>query len=338
MKNLVIVVLLITTVAFGGLYWRQAQKTDAVRAEAAALREQIADKDAELAKQEDVVAGLRGRLEDSRADALSRVSQTKELQQALTATQAEAKTNAKPANPLAAMASMLNNPEMREMIRKQQRSAFDLTFDKSYGKLFADMRLSPEQSAALKEMIWNKQTAGADLGFSMLSENLDSAKRAELVQQVRTDRDAVDAQIKQAIGDENFAKLQDFEKTKADRSAVSGFKHELGEGARLSGDQESQLLQMLTQERQGFKFSTDFSEDSKFNGDFTTLFSDERIDRHMQEQEQLNQQYLARAKEFLSPEQYESFQKYLEHQLETQKMGMKMAGKMFGTKTAGSGN
>ena len=52
----------------------------------------------------------------------------------------------------------------------------------------------------------------------------------------------------------------------------------------------------------------------------------------LQEQEQLNQRYLARAEPILNADQYTAYQKSLNSQLEMTKMGMKMAASMFGTK------
>ena len=53
----------------------------------------------------------------------------------------------------------------------------------------------------------------------MLSDDLDATKRAEVVQQVKAANDAADAQIKVFLGDDNFAQIQDDEKSTWERKA-----------------------------------------------------------------------------------------------------------------------
>jgi glutathionylspermidine synthase len=104
-----------------------------------------------------------------------------------------------------------------------------------------------------------------------------------------------------------------------------------GPGA-LNVDQEAQLLQAMTDERQKFKFTTDFSDQTKFTGDLASYFTDDKIDQYQKEMEQLHQQYLDRAKTILTPEQLDPFGKFLNSQRELQRAGFKMAMTMFGQK------
>jgi hypothetical protein len=334
MKNFAIGILFLGTILFGGLYVSQRQKTSRAEAAAAELRQQLDDREAEFAKQEKLTASLRNRLGNTRVEVEAKALEAANLQQALTNQIAAAQTNSKPSNPLA---EMFKNPEMMEMIKKQQRAGFDRNFDRNYARLCADLQMSPEQIAAFKELLWKKQSTGAELGMSLLSQDLDAAKRTELVQQMKTDREAINAEIKQFLGDDNYAQYEAYEKTQRDRGAVSGFKKELPDSMPLNSDQEQQLMGAMTEERKGFKFTSDLADESKFDGDFTSRFSEESIARYFQELDQLNQQYLARARGILSEEQFAAYQKYLTHQQEMQKMGMQMAAKMFGAKTGSGG-
>jgi uncharacterized coiled-coil protein SlyX len=334
MKNISIGILLIATVVFGSLYVQQIRKTSQAEATIAGLRQNVIDRETELAQHEKQAARLRNRLEDSRAEVLTKATEAAELQQALTnRVQTDAETNSKPSNPLAAM---FKDPAMREMIKTQQKTVLSTMIDKNYAKLFADLHLSPEQSAALKEMIMNKQLSGTDVGMSMFSDDVDATKRAELVQQAKATNDVFDAQIKTFLGDDNYTQFQAYEKTQTDRLAVSGFKDQLAGGSMaLNPDQEQQLIQGMTQERQNFKFTTDFSDRTKLTGDFASYFSEDKVNQYFQEQDQLNQKYLANARGILSPDQFDAFQKYLVAQQGMQKMGMQMAAKMFAPKSGG---
>jgi hypothetical protein len=114
--------------------------------------------------------------------------------------------------------------------------------------------------------------------------------------------------------------------------SVDQFKNQLGDTMKLNANQEQLLTTAMTEERQGFKFTTDFSNQSDFSEDMMSRFSEERMDVFLQEREQLNARYLARAQSVLSTEQYAAYQKSLKTQQEMTKMGMKMAAQMFGPK------
>jgi len=125
---------------------------------------------------------------------------------------------------------------------------------------------------------------------------------------------------------------------KTDMSA-GGFKDQLSGGpAALAADQEQQLIDAMSRQRQKFKFTTDLSGGAKpgANGDFASMLTEEKVAQSFQEQDQLNEKYFAQAKGILSPTQFDSFQKYLTSQHAIQKVGMQMAAKMFApTKPSG---
>ena len=343
MKNVIIGILLVATVTFGGLWRRQIHKASQAQTSAEALQQNVTELRATLEQRDKKAERLREQLEDTRADAAARIHETAQFNETLQATLAQqgqrapasasSSTNSKPSN---ALAQMFKNPEMKEMIKAQQKSALGAMIDKNYGRLFSDLHLTAEQTSALKDMILNKQMAAADMGLSMFADDLDAAKRAELVQQVKTASDAGDAQIKEFLGGDNFTQYQAYERSLNERMAVSGFRDQLGTGpTALTGDQEQQLLQAMTQERQNFKFTVDLSDQSKFGGDFGSMLTEDRVNAFVQELGRLNQQYLAKAQGILSPEQFAAYEKYLDNQQALQKAGMQMAAKMFAPAKAG---
>jgi hypothetical protein len=92
------------------------------------------------------------------------------------------------------------------------------------------------------------------------------------------------------------------------------------------------LIQAMSEERSGFKFTTDFNNQTDFSGDFASRFTEENLNQFLQEQQRLNERYLSRAQTILSTEQYSAYQKSLIAQQEMAKMGMTMAVQMFGPK------
>ena len=224
---------------------------------------------------------------------------------------------------------MFEDPDMREAIVAQQKAALGPIIDKTYSKLFSDLKLTPDQTTALKEMLLNKQLGAAQMGTAALSGDTDPTKSAELGQKVKSASDAADAEIKTFLGDDKFAQLKTYEKSAADRMAISGFKDQLNGSAALTPEQEQQLIDATTQERQNFKFTTDFGDKSKLTGDLSATFNEENVNRFIEEMGQLNQHFVEKAQNILTPDQLEAYQKFLNNQQALQKMGMQMGAKMF---------
>lgn len=334
MKNALIALLLIASLALGGLYFSQNRRTKEAQTGADNLQQNLADLQSTLAAKDKGAEKMRSEVDDQVSIAAAKIKEAERLK-ALYETKltnqtaaaiAPAATNAKPVN---ALAEMFKNPEMKELIKSQQKIALGTMIDKNYGKFFAGMHLAPEQSAALKELILNKQLGAAELGMSMFSESSDSTKRGDMIAQVKAGSDAADAKIKEFLGDDNYNQFQNYEKSIPDRMVVGGFKDQLAIANPLNDDQEQQLVAAMSQERQAFKFTNDFSDKDKLAGDLTSMFTEDRINTYFQEMGQLNQQYLSKAQTILKPDQVAAFGKYLENQQSVAKTGMQMAAKMF---------
>lgn len=344
MKNVVLAALLIATVAFAGLYLNQTGKYIKAQTSVESLQQQVGELQSTVQDQEKKSAKLRTELEQVRTDAagkdreiieLKTASANPALRAAGTVGSSPKRAPVKSSNPFSSLSKMFEDPEMKDAIVAQQRAALGPMIDKTYGQLFAQLKLTPEQASSLKEMLLNKQLAGAQMGMAMLSEGSDPSKAAEMGQKVKAATEAADAEIKTFLGDEKYTQLKDYEKTAADRMAISGFKDQLSSSAAMTPEQEQQLVEMMTQARQNFKFTTDFSDKSKLTGDAAAMFSEDNVNKFIQEMDQLNQHFVTYAQNILTPDQLQSYQKYLNNQQALQKVGMQMGAKMFAPKKDG---
>jgi hypothetical protein len=339
MKNLFIALLLVAVATLGALLVKQQRVAGDAQANAAAARQSVSELESNLATQETTTAKLRERLEDFRAEAAFKSDEAAAVRQMLEATNraravvggGPGDTNSGPSSPWAAL---LKSPEMRQMMKTQQKVAMSSMIDKNYAKLFADLRLTPEQSATLKDMLLKKQLDSAELGMELASRELTATEREELVKKSKDATEAADAEIKDFLGGDNYAEFQEYQKTLGERMSVSGFKDQLSATMPMTSVQEQELIQAMTQERQGFKFTTDFNDKSKFSGDYASMFDEDRIGKYFDELDKLNQQYLSRAQGILSADQLAAFSKYLASQEAMQKAGMQMAAKILGGKKA----
>jgi hypothetical protein len=332
MKNILIAIFIVATIAFGSVSVAQrkvlkdqALKLQQTEARVAALEKELKDKSesierASLAEQKATV--LQKTVAETAAAAVEKSQQVEQLQQKLDL----AKTN----DMGSLIGNMLKDPKMKDMIKASQKLYIGPMVDKSYGAFVQQMNLSSEQAAGLKDLLQKKMLVATDMGTSMLDSSLDAAQRAELTKQIKTETDAYDAQIKDFLGEQNYKSFQDYEKTVPDRMVVDQFSTQLGDSATLTSDQQSQLIQAMSDERNNFKWTVNFNDQKSSGGDLATMFTDENISRFAQEQEQFDQQFLTRAQTILGPDQLKAFEQFKKSQRDMQIAGMKIAAKMFG--------
>jgi hypothetical protein len=221
------------------------------------------------------------------------------------------------------------SPRMKDAMKTIMAAGID----RMYAKLFADLNLTPEQAATLKDLLVKKSVAGMDASADMLSAATDPAGQAKLAEQIKAEKDAVDDQIKDVIGPAAFAQYQAYQTTYTDRGLISGpdgLADQLAGAAELTDGQTEQLIQAMTQNRQNFKFTTDYSENAKLMPGYVSSFTDSNIAQHQQEAGQLYQLDLTSAQGILSPDQLTAFQKFLANRQQIETTMLQMSAKMYG--------
>jgi hypothetical protein len=334
MKIVILCTLVVACVALGVIDVLQGDKIKQQNLQIADAWQRIATFREELARQSEIIGNakeaatkariLQQTLTESTAAAVEQGKKTEQLQQSLT----EAKTN----NPLRSMAAMFKDPKMREMMKSQQKAFIGPVIDKQYGDLFKQLNLAPDQAASFKDLLQKKMLAGADASFSMLDDSLDADQRADLAKQAKSQSDAMDNQIKEFLGDQNYEAFQSYEKTVPDRQSVSQFNDQFaGSATALNAGQQEQLIQALSEARNNFNWTSGLNQQNPAaNGDIASLLTEENINKFVQEREQFDQQFLARAQQILTPEQFTAFQDYQKTQRQMQVAGLRMAAQMYG--------
>jgi hypothetical protein len=327
-KNVALLVLLAAVIGLAGLYLRQSSKTLEAEATIAGLREQLADLQSRFAQQQERTVSLETRLQNSRDKAIAKSEEVSHLEQALT-NQTEASAKVK-----SPMAELLKDPGMKDFVKAQQKMVLSGMIDKNYARFFSSLGLSPEQTASLKDLIIKKSLVDAQMGISMMSGNQDQDARMQLLDQANAEKEGINAEIKQMLGAESYQNFQAYEKSQPERMSVGMFKDAQASGpTALSPDQEENLIQALSEERQNFKFSTDLYDQSRVARELSENFSEDKLKQFQQERAQLDEKYLERARAILSQEQMPQFEKFLSSQSQLQNAALGMAAKMFGGKS-----
>jgi hypothetical protein len=273
-------------------------------------------------------------LREERDEATRRLAaiQQEEQQQAKSAEPASSPTNSPPpalgtpaaaeasTNSFAGLATMLKDPQMKEMIRAQQK----MMVGQMYGSLYKELGLSPTDEEALKKLLEDRQMALMDAGLAAMGGSAaDSKQAAEDAKALKTQ---YEKQIEDLLGPQAYSVFQQYDQTVAERTQVNLFKQSLSADNALTEQQENNLVAAMYQARKTLP------ENSLLNGQSRdpSQLTEDGIAQALKLQEQLQKQYADSAASILTPAQLDQFTKFQQQMSAMQAAGMKMAAQMFG--------
>jgi hypothetical protein len=323
MQKKILLFAAIAVLVIGGAAILQSRKADEAKAQAEAARQKAEADAKKLAEQQQTIERLqkqKSSLSKQYQAALAKGGSAPKVSNSSKSNADSAATNAKSSskNNAGFLAHMLKDPNMRNMMREQQKVMLKTMYD----PLFKEMNLSPEDSDKLMTMMLDNQMSGMEKGMALLNGDAD---KETLRKEVAEDKKAYEAQLKEFLGDERYAQYDDFQKSLPDRMQMQQLKSQFGDNP-LTEDQSGQLLAMMKEERK--RATAENPTDA--TKDFSTVLSEESMNKYLEQQEQINSRVLERASQILSPEQAEILGRSLTNQLAMQKMGMNMARSMFG--------
>jgi len=338
MKNLILALLFVVAAGLGAYSIHQHNQLAHLRNDLAAAESRLKTAEEQLQAREEAdrrisftetkAKALQDTLTASSAVSAKQSEQVARLEQSLAA----AKTNAENKG----LAGLLKDPAMKDMMKAQQKMYIGPMIDKMYADLFQQLNLTPDQKAQMKDWLQKKMSVGAEIGMAMLDGSADATKRMEMGKQIKSETDAIDAQMKEFLGEDNFKEFQRYEKSAGDRVVLGQFRDQLaGTTGPLSPAQERQMIDALQEEQGNFKWTTDPTRYQSSPGEpgFEELFNDDRIAKLAEEKERFDQQFLQRARQILSPEQLKQYASFQEAQRQMQISALKLAASMFGQKS-----
>jgi len=315
----------------------QWQKHDAQKAEITSLRGEIERKTREIADAQ----AQQKRAEIQKREFLEQASDLagKLQSQRVASAQAEAKAAkalaASRSRPPgmgqrgfgAAMAKMMEDPEMMKVIREQQR----VKMDSLYSPLVKKVNLTPEEANQFKDLLANNMMSGATKATSLFGAN-SSTKRTEALRALNAEQKDIEQQIREFLGESRYAEYQDYQQTVAERMQLNQFRLQNagGEGA-LTDQQVEQLLGVMKEEKQAVTAATGqaFPVAGQDASNLEAMFSKEGAEKLLQAQETISQRVYDRARDILSPDQLVSFCSFQTNQLQMMRMGINMARKLM---------
>lgn len=229
-------------------------------------------------------------------------------------------TNPK-AGPLGGMmAKMLEDPEMRQFIRSQQRQMMDSLYE----PLIQRLGLTPEEGEVFKDYLADTQMSAANQAGALFGGS--ATNRADAMATILAEQKRADETLKAFLGEEGYAQYKDHQETLGERMQLNQFKMQAGNSFAMTDEQTEWLLGLIREEKRAVAANTGqaFPGAGQDPASMQTMFSGEGADQILKMQETVNQRVYERAREGLDPNQLAALGRLQTNQLQTLRMGMSM--------------
>ncbi len=231
-----------------------------------------------------------------------------------------------PTNLFAGLAKMFKDPQMKEMMRSQQK----MMVGQMYGGLYKELGLSPTDEEALKKLLEDRQLALMDAGLAAMGGS--EAESTPTAGDAKSLKAKYDKQIEDLLGPKAYSAFQQYDQTVSERTVVNLFKQSLSADNALTEQQENDLVDAMYQARKDLPDNPLLNSQTRDPSQLT----EDGIAQALKAQEQLQKQYADSAASILTPAQLDQFTKFQQQMSAMQAAGMKMAGQMFGQKNSNS--
>ena len=221
-----------------------------------------------------------------------------------------------------AIANMMKNPQMKEMMKVQQK----LAVSQMYASLPRYLSLPAETKEKLQALLVERQLALAETGLAMMNGAEEERKKA--AEDSKTAKAEYDPAIKELLGDQDYEVFKLYEESVPEQTHVTMFKNSLTGDESLSEQQENDLVAAMYQARK------DLPKDSLLNGQNQSAdpsqLTQEHVAESLKQLELLQQKYAEGAATILNDAQLERFKQWQEQMAAMQRAGLSMAAQMFG--------
>ena len=224
----------------------------------------------------------------------------------------------------AILKNMMKNDDMKKMMRQSQMAMLDRT----YGHLFAKLDLPEDKLKQLKELLVERQMAGAERGMDFLTIGKDKEKMAALVEEIKLEQEAVDEEMKALLSAEEYAQVKGYEETIGERMQVSQFAGAAQAAGEPLSEEQTESLITLMHDTNRDVFGDGFNHNDKTEA-MRAMQTEEGITGMLDKMDQANEQLIRDSGNVLTPGQQDAFAKHQKQQAQMQKVGIQMMQSMM---------
>jgi hypothetical protein len=232
------------------------------------------------------------------------------------------------------LSKMMQDPEARKLMREQQR----MMMEQLYVPLVKRMGLTPEEAAQFTEMQADHAVNAAGKAFAMFGKQ-GSSKGEDSFSGLPADQKSFDEQVKALLGEQRYAQYQVYQESVPQRMQLNAYKQQAGSDYNLTEPQTEALLVMMQEESKSVAATMGLPLEgaAKDPAKIKALLAEGKMDQLLQGQEAVSQRVYERARTILSPDQLASLARFQTNQMQTMRVGMSMAKKMFAGEAAEPG-
>jgi RNA polymerase sigma factor (sigma-70 family) len=239
-------------------------------------------------------------------------------------TAAEKAAAASRANAPSVLGGVTADPEMRKVIRDQQKTAMTMIY-KDFAKR---LKLTPEQTEKLNELHADEVMQNID----KITEALRGNKSATEINRMFDEQEAASlARAKALLGPEEFAQYQDYTRNLASYLTAEQFKGMI-EGDEAAKDEKARLLYLAMQEETQRTLATaglppDYQTVPTMS--FRNIASEAEAEKNLMLLDGIYERVQAQAGSFLTPEEAVKFAEFRTKAINNNRVGLTMNRKMM---------
>lgn len=292
------------------------QQMDQLTAENARLSNQVAQASqaAESARQDELAASLKTNAAPSQASPAG----------AGAPTTASGGGSARQTNDTSVLAGMIVDPQVRKLIRDQQKAGMNVI----YKSLAKQLNLTPEQTDHLNDVLADSVMDNLD----QITKVLRDGKTSEQMTQVFADQDAaLQEKLKAELGADGYAQYQDYTHNLLSSLTTDQFKATLPADKPLSAEQSTQLYQVLLEETQSALARAGL--DSNYQAvpilNFRNIASEDAMNASLNLLDEIYNNAYTRASGFLTPDELAKFAEFRTNAMNVSRVSIVMNRKMM---------
>ena len=222
------------------------------------------------------------------------------------------------------IAGMTAEPQMRKLIRDQQKAGMEII----YKGLAKQLNLTPEQAGHLNDVLADDVMENID----QITKVLREGKTTEQMNQVFAAQDAaLQEKVKAALGEEGYAQYREYTHNLLSTMTTDQFKATLPADKAMSDDQAKQFLQVLQDETRSAVGRAGLGPDYQAVPilNFRNIASEELMNTSLNLLDEIYNNTAARAASFLGPDELAKFGEFRTNAMNLSRMALNINRKMM---------
>ena len=215
----------------------------------------------------------------------------------------------------------IDDPKGRRLYREQQR----IIINETYKDFFNEINLNDTEIDELKDLLVDKQMVNLEIIVSLLKGDMTKQQIADNEKKFNDIIVNADKNLRDFFEDDEFDIFEDYNLSLQYRNWILDFKNHLAEKEIfIDQEQEDSLLDLIFNETEDFDFSDELQISEFKNTDKLSPSDRARINRYLDEREDLDEIILFKSREFFNSEEIAALEVFLKLRRNMDEMGFEV--------------